>query len=149
MEAAVITENRWLHILGVARKAKVLAEKMRPDEPQFAEDMFLLGMLHDFGYEFTENGKNHGPIGAEILKRQGYRHWQAVADHGSTDVTEVSDVLFILSCADMTVSADGKDCTMEERIISMAERYGEKSRPHQKAIAAAKWLRSDPRYIFD
>ena len=38
----MITENRWLHILGVARQAKRLAEKMRPNDVLFAEDMFLV-----------------------------------------------------------------------------------------------------------
>lgn len=54
----MITSNRWQHILGVARKAKILAQALRPNDEKYSEDMFLLGMLHDFGYEFTENGKN-------------------------------------------------------------------------------------------
>ena len=49
----MITENRWQHILGVARKAKILAGKLKPDSAQYAEDMFLLGVMHDLGYEVT------------------------------------------------------------------------------------------------
>lgn len=104
----MITENRWLHILGVARQTKRLAEKMRPNDVLFAEDMFLLGMLHDFGYEFTENGKGHAAADAEILKRQGYKNWKIIAEHGNPEIKEMSDALFILNCADMTVSAEGK-----------------------------------------
>lgn len=143
----MITENRWRHILAVARKAKLFAQKMRPNDTQFAEDMFLLGMLHDFGYEF-KNGKDHAAAGAEILKRQGYKNWQIIAEHGNPDIKEMSDALFILNCADMTVSAEGKDCTMEERIAGMTERYGQDSPAFKKAVTAAGRLRADPRYIF-
>lgn len=142
----MITENRWLHILGVARQAKRLAEKMRPNDVQFAEDMFLLGMLHDFGYEFIENGKGHAAAGAEILKRQGYKNWKIIAEHGNPEIKEMSDALFILNCADITVSAEGKNCTMEERIAGIAERYGNNSPAFTKAVTTAGRLRTDCRY---
>ncbi|MBR1778816.1 MAG: HD domain-containing protein [Alphaproteobacteria bacterium] len=144
----MITPARWQHILGVARRAKVLAEKLRPQDEQFAQDMFLLGMLHDFGYEFSEEPGRHPEIGAEILKRQGYRYWQEVANHGSVTVTEVSDELFILSCADMTTGPNGESFTMQERIDNMSERYGENSHAHKKAIIGAKRLQSDPRFRY-
>lgn len=67
----MITENRWKHILGVARKAKEFALKMRPKDKKYVEDMFLLGLLHDIGYEFTEGNASHAIIGGEILKRSG------------------------------------------------------------------------------
>ena len=34
----MISENRWQHILGVARKAKILADKLKPNHI-----VFLLG----------------------------------------------------------------------------------------------------------
>ena len=113
---------------------------------RFAEDMFLLGILHDFGYEFAENPSDHPAVGAEILKRQGYRYWKEVADHGNINVTEATDALFVLSCADMTTGPHGESFTMEDRIDNMAQRYGRDSRQHKKAIVAAERLRSDPRY---
>ena len=51
----MITQNRWQHILGVARKCREYAIKLKPNNRKFAEDLFLLGMLHDVGYEFVEN----------------------------------------------------------------------------------------------
>lgn len=144
----MITTSRWRHILGVARRAKELAEKLKPQDEQFAQDMFLLGMLHDFGYEFAEEPGKHPQVGAEILKRQGYRFWQAVENHGNVNVDEVSDELFILSCADMTTGPDGEFFTMRERIDNMAERYGKNSHAHQKAIIAAERLQADPRYHY-
>lgn len=142
----MITPARWQHILGVARRAKVLAEKMRPQDDAFAQDMFLLGMLHDFGYEFAEEPGEHPEIAAEILKRQGYRCWKEVADHGKISLTEISDELYILSCADMTTGPGGEDFTMQERIDNMIQRYGKDSHAHKKAMIAAEKLKADPRY---
>ena len=144
----MITSARWQHILGVARRAKALAEKLRPQDEMFAQDMFLLGMLHDFGYEFCENPSDHPSTGAEILKRQGYRYWKEVADHGNINVTEVSDALFVLSCADMTTGPGGERFTMQQRIDNMVQRYGKESHAHKKAKVAAKKLQADPRYRF-
>ena len=144
----MITSVRWQHILGVARRARLLAEKLRPKDKQFAEDMFLLGMLHDFGYEFAEEPGDHPDVGGEILKRQGYRYWKEVANHGNVNVTEVSDALFVLSCADMTTGPSGESFTMQERIDNIAQRYGEDSHAHKKAVIAEKKLQADPRYHF-
>ena len=144
----MITSVRWQHILGVARRAKVLAEKMRPADELYAQDMFLLGMLHDFGYEFSKEPGEHPAIGAEILKRQGYRYWEEVKNHGNVNVTKVSDELFILSCADMTTGPSGENFTMRERIDNMAQRYGQDSHAHKKAIVAAEKLKADPRYQY-
>lgn len=144
----MITSVRWQHILGVARRAKALAEKFRPDDEAFAQDMFLLGMLHDLGYEFAREPGEHPKVGAEILKRQGYRYWREVENHGNVDIDEVSDALFILSCADMTIGPGGESFTMRERIENMAKRYGRDSRAHKKAIIAAERLQADPRYRY-
>lgn len=144
----MITESRWKHILGVARKAKALAEKMRPNDNCFAQDMFLLGMLHDFGYEFSETGKDHAVTGGKILKRQGYKYWQEVAAHGHPDAVPATDELFILNCADMMTNAGGEECTMEERISDIAKRYGRASPAYEKSVFAAKQLQSDARYIY-
>ncbi len=142
----MITENRWLHILGVARKAKEFASKMRPDDEHYAEDMFLLGLLHDLGYEFAETGQDHALIGGKILKRSGYRYWQEVAGHGKPEAADMTDELFILNCADMSVRADGKNCTMSERLKDIASRYGIASPAYRKTVSEINRLLSDPRW---
>lgn len=68
----MITQNRWQHILGVARKCREYATKFRPDDSKFTEDMFVLGILHDMGYEFTNDNIGHASVGGEILKRSNY-----------------------------------------------------------------------------
>ena len=141
----MITDSRLHHILGVARKAQKLAEKFKPDNPQFAEDMFLLGFLHDFGYEFMQENQAHGPVGGAILQRNQYLYWSEVAEHGLAQA-DMSDELFILNCADMTMGPTGIECSMNERLEDIAVRYGKDSPAYQKALQEMQILQNDRRY---
>ena len=142
----MITENRWKHIIGVARLARDFALKLRPNDTEYAQDMFLLGLLHDIGYEFLENGHGHAALGGQILKRAGYKYWDAVANHGYSDISEVSDELFILNCADMSIDLNGNRCTMDARLTDIAARYGMDSETYHNAVQEIDGLKSDPRY---
>lgn len=142
----MITQNRWQHILGVARKAKMLAEKLKPDNAQYAEDMFLLGVMHDLGYEFMESNASHAAVGGKILKRNNYQYWQEVALHGDETVENMSDELFILNCADMMTGPNGEDFTFEERLEEIADRFGKDAAPYQKCVIEVQKLKADERY---
>lgn len=142
----MITQNRWQHILGVARKAKMLAEKLKTNDTQYAEDMFLLGIMHDLGYEFMESNASHAAVGGEILKRSGYQYWQEVALHGDETVENMSDELFILNCADMSTGPKGEDFTFDERLKEIAQRFGEDADAYKKCVIEVEKLKSDKRY---
>ena len=142
----MISENRWQHILGVARKAKILADKLKPNNVQYAEDMFLLGIMHDLGYEFIESNASHAAIGGEILKRSGYQYWQEVALHGDETVDDMTDELFILNCADMMTGPKGEDFTFDERLKEIAQRFGEDADAYKKCVIEVEKLKSDKRY---
>ncbi|MBR1825316.1 MAG: HD domain-containing protein [Alphaproteobacteria bacterium] len=143
----MITENRWKHILGVARKAKKLALKFKPNDDKFAEDMFLLGLLHDFGYEFIESNASHSVVGGEILARNQYKYWQEVSLHGNETVESMSDALFILNCADMSTGPSGEDFTFEERLSEIANRFGTDAAPYKTCVIEVGKLKVDARYI--
>ncbi|MBQ8672246.1 MAG: hypothetical protein IJ525_06985 [Alphaproteobacteria bacterium] len=64
----MITDERLTHIIKVARTAQRLAERLRPNDKEFHEDMFLLGFVHDVGYEFSDGGKFHSKISGEIVE---------------------------------------------------------------------------------
>ena len=142
----MISENRWQHILGVARKAKMLAEKLKPNDTQYAEDMFLLGIMHDLGYEFIESNTSHAAIGGEILKRSGYQYWQEVALHGDETVDDMTDELFILNCADMMTGPKGEDFTFDERLEEIASRFGKNADAYKKCVIEVEKLKTDERY---
>ena len=143
----MINSNRWQHILGVARKAKILADRLKPNDEPYSEDMFLLGLLHDFGYEFTENGKNHAIVAGQILERSGYKYWQDVVNHSEEATDNMSDETFILNCADLSVSPDGKDMSFEERIVELAKRHGANSPQYKRAVSKIQKLQKDVRFI--
>lgn len=142
----MISESRWRHILGVARKAKILADKLKPNNVQYAEDMFLLGIMHDLGYEFMESNASHAAIGGEILKRSGYQYWQEVTQHGDETVDDMTDELFILNCADMSTGPNGEDFTFDERLKEIAQRFGKDADAYKKCVVEVEKLRADKRY---
>lgn len=142
----MITSNRWRHILGVARKAKILADKLKPNNVQYAEDMFLLGIMHDLGYEFIESNASHAAIGGEILKRSGYQYWKEVTQHGDETVDDMTDELFILNCADMSTGPNGEDFTFDERLKEIAQRFGKDADAYKKCVVEVEKLRADKRY---
>lgn len=143
----MITNNRWAHILGVARKAKILALRLKKNDEKFAEDMFLLGMLHDMGYEFNQSNESHAQVGGEILKRNNYKYWQEVFLHGNEKVTKMSDELFLLNTADMTIGPNGEDFSFEERLDEIASRFGKESGAYQKCVIEIENLKADERYL--
>lgn len=141
----MIKENRWNHILGVARKSKEFAAKFQPENIKFIEDMFLLGILHDIGYEFMETNEDHAMIGGEILKRSYYKYWKEVSLHGDINV-DMSDELFILNCADMTTGPNGENFNFEERLEEISNRLGNDSNAYKKCVIMVEKLKKDARY---
>ena len=142
----MISNQRLLHIINVARTAQKLAHKLRPEDDAFMKNMFLLGFLHDIGYEFTQDPTLHGEIGGKILQNAGYKYHNCIAQHGLIKDTPVSDELYILNLADMLVNFDGQDCTFEERLQDIKKRYGEKSYQYQNSLILIEKLKSDARY---
>ena len=124
----------------------MLAEKLKPDNTQYAEDMFLLGVMHDLGYEFMESNASHAAVGGEILKRSGYKYWQEVALHGDETVENMTDELFILDCADMMTGPSGENFTFEERLEEIASRFGKDAAPYKKCVIEVQKLKADERY---
>lgn len=136
----LFTEDRLHHSLGVANKMKALAEETYPDNEQFAQDMFTLGLLHDIGYRFTDKPEEHPEIGAGILKRNNYEYWREVHHHGKSGVSYHSEALNILNTADLMTDRKGNPVTVSERLNDIMERYGEYSNQYRDCKALAKEL---------
>ena len=64
-------EDRLKHSIAVARKMIEIGKEYGLDDSQL-QDLFVLGLNHDIGYEFTTN-EGHEHIGGEILKRNNYK----------------------------------------------------------------------------
>lgn len=120
----MITEDRQKHIFGVANFLKnyTIRENLSAKD---TETLFVLGLLHDIGYEFLdgEDYSKHNFIGGQLLKKQGYKYWKEVYYHGVVNCKYKSKYLDLLNWADMRVDDKGNIVSFEERCESISERY--------------------------
>lgn len=135
-----ITADRLKHSLAVARKMKALAAEFPKEYLMDPEDAFVLGFLHDIGYEFCDEQRDHANIGGEILKAQGYKYWKEIYYHGVPQNEYDSPALRLLNYVDMITGPSGEEMTVKERIDDIAARYGKDSTQEIEAIELARLL---------
>lgn len=135
----MIKEGRAKHILGVARKCYEIAKTEFPERGEdFAEKMFLIGYLHDVGYEFDDT-EPHRIVGERMLKSIGADDetvW-LVRHHGEPQY-ELTDESYILNKADLSVDTSGSPVTIEERVADKARRKGSDSVVYRNAVEMAE-----------
>lgn len=136
-----ITIDRMKHSLAVAAKMKELARQEPEKYPVDPEDAFVLGMLHDIGYEFSKEQKEHAAKGGLILQKQDYKYWKEVYYHGIPQKEYDSPMLRLLNYADMITGPTGVYMTIQERINDIAERYGKGSWQELEAESLANILK--------
>lgn len=134
-----ISNERLKHSLEVARLMKETASDKGWSKEK-CEEMFILGYLHDVGYEFAEQQCDHASIGGEILKSQGYKYWKEVSYHGKLEVDYSSEELDMLNMADMRIDSSGNDVGVAMRLEDIATRYGKESTQFVEAELLAKKL---------
>lgn len=120
----MISEDRKKHIWGVANFLKEFAieENMKKQD---IEDLFILGLLHDIGYEFLEPQEyiTHNYVGGNILREQGYKYWKEVYYHGIANCEYQSEFLDLLNWADMRVDSSGNIVSLDGRLEELSKRY--------------------------
>ncbi len=117
--------DRLKHSYAVANKMIELGKEKSLSEIELQE-LFLLGYLHDIGYEFGTN-ENHNVIGGNLLKERNYKYWQEVYYHGIPNSEYKSLYLDILNTADMMIDKYGNDVGFEKRLEDIKARYGKNS----------------------
>ena len=132
-------ENKLKHSYAVANKMMEIGANKNLDDKQL-EDLFLLGFLHDIGYNFG-NKENHNIIGGNILKNSNYKYWQEVYYHGVADSPYQSLYLDILNTADLMIDKYGNDVGFDKRLEDIKTRYGIKSVQYQNSIKIVEELR--------
>ncbi len=133
-----LTSDRMNHCLSVAKKMRELATHFPDKYPVNPDEAFVLGLLHDVGYEFSEEQKEHANKGGLLLKEQGYKYWKEVFYHGIPQDEYSSKMLTLLNYVDMITGPKGDYMTVEERINDIANRYGEDSWQTKEAIALSR-----------
>lgn len=103
--------------------------------------MFMVGLLHDVGYEFSEEKNEHPKVSEELIKMFSGHGNYAIRNHGNPEANYLMYDLDILNEADLTVDNKGNECTVEERLKDIKKRYGFESKEYINAYKIAKDLR--------
>lgn len=156
----MIDDNRLRHIYAVACRCREIAREMGEPE-DFQQQMFLLGWLHDVGYEFSEN-LSHGYVAYKMLEDSrllhagyGYKYKNEIRLHGlPMDATERNHDIFgnpyskpfkskaldILNMADLQTAPNGARVTAQERLEIASFDYGRQSLQYTNMYKLCKEL---------
>lgn len=130
-------EDRIKHSFAVARKMKQIAIDLGLNDEEI-NDCFVIGFIHDIGYEFATNKMGHNKIGGEILKRNNFKYWKEIYYHGETEIEYESLYLDILNQADLQIDRYGNDVGYDKRLEDIKSRYGETSIVYEKCVQLKK-----------
>ena len=124
--------DRLKHSYAVACKMVELGKERKLSEEKLRE-LFMLGYVHDIGYQFGENN-NHNILGGNVLKDSGYKYWKEVYYHGIPNSEYKSLFLNILNTADMMIDKYGNDVGFDKRLEDIKNRYGEDSIQYNNSV---------------
>ena len=120
-----MNEDRLKHSYSVANKMVTLGKEKGLNENEL-NALFLLGYLHDIGYQFGDNEK-HNILGGNLLKENNYKYWKEAYYHGKPNCKYKSLFLDILNTADMMIDKCGNEVGFDKRLEDIKDRYGEQS----------------------
>lgn len=146
----MITEDKLKHSLSVAQKCQALATDAELNQEQ-QNACFVMGFLHDIGYrDVADMSKisEHPDYGYRIIRDfLNYKDncIDAIDGHGKYPSSNIWS--YILNMADMTIDHTGKEVSIEDRLKSIKERYGEESSQYQNAQKTAVFLDTH-QYLF-
>lgn len=142
MGGKLISEMRMAHSVAVGRVVVELARQWGGYSEEQMEELFVMGYLHDVGYEFAAEAQGHAAAGGEVLRRAGFAYWREIAYHGVPACEYASRELDLLNAADMHTSPCGEYVSFEQRLADIAERYGEDDSRYRDAATVIEELRT-------
>ena len=134
-----ISNDRMQHILSVARQCYQIAKNKYHLSEDECRKAFIIGFLHDVGYEFSENNLERPTKGKELIQETLGVELLEIQEHGNPDA-EQTLFLSILNEADMTVDSKGNVVSVEDRLIDIKNRYSEDAIEYLKPLQLAKKL---------
>lgn len=90
-------DNRLRHCRGVGMKASELGRTLFGWSDEKCRDMFVMGYLHDVGYQFAQEQSEHEELGGALLRSLGFTYWAEIFHHGNPDSTYRSEELLVLN----------------------------------------------------
>lgn len=134
-----ISDDRMKHILAVARQAYNIARTKYKLNENDCRKAFIIGYLHDVGYEFSENNLEHPEKGFSLIRDTLGVEIQEILKHGDP-YAEQDLFLAILNEADLTVDSKGNIVTVEERLNDIKSRYSADAIEYLNPLSVAKKL---------
>lgn len=135
-----MTNDRLKHSFSVAKKMKEIVQEKTKIYNFSPDEAFILGILHDIGYEFCKRQEEHAHRGGEVLKEQGYKFWKEIYFHGVPQEEYSSAELWLLNYVDMITSPNGEYISIQARIEDIEIRYGKDSLQVEEARKLATML---------
>lgn len=132
-----ISNDRMMHTLQVARRCYQLAKEKYQLKETECRKAFVIGFLHDIGYEFSEYNLEHPQKGYDLIKETLGIELPEVREHGNADA-EQTTFLAILNEADLTIDSKGNSVTVEERLNDIKSRYSETAKEYLNTVELAK-----------
>lgn len=133
-------ESRYKHCHNVGLKMYSYAKfHMGMNETQ-CQQMFLLGILHDVGYELNSDAFMHDVAMSEILKNSNYIYADEIEYHSYLQHDFDSQAMKLLYFGDMTVDGQGNWVSFEERLCDIKKRHGIESDVYKESVKIANQL---------
>lgn len=140
MKEIPFPENRYRHCYGVGRRMYEYARDVLHWNEKRCGEMFVLGNLHDIGYELDPDAFGHDLVLANILSGS-YKYAGEIRYHSALQDELLSEEMKLLYFADATVDGYGRFCTLDERLADLKERHGENSEVYKESVRIAEKVR--------
>lgn len=132
--------NRYKHCYGVGKRMYAYAKYNLHWSEKRCCEMFVLGNLHDIGYELDPDAFEHDWILASVLSGT-YKYSNEIKYHSKYQTVYDSAELRLLYFGDMTVDGAGNWCTLEERMEDLGKRHGVNSDVYIASLEIANKLK--------
>lgn len=121
-------ESRYRHCYSVGKKMYQYGKEKLGMTEKKALNMFVLGNLHDIGYEFNPDSIEHAKVIGSALFAS-YSYSDAIRDHSTlVDDEYLTLELKLLYFGDATVDGNGNWVTYQERLDDLIARHGADSK---------------------
>lgn len=133
--------TRYMHCYSVGKKMHDYAINKLKWSEEKSNEMFILGNLHDIGYEFDKDPERDGITLSELLDKDGYKYFNEIKFHAKLQEDYTSEEMDLLYFADLTVDGIGNWVTYDERINDLINRYGKDSKVVDDSYKIIEYLK--------
>ena len=134
-------ESGAVHALGVARACYIIAREQFGMSVEQAKKAFILGWIHDIGYEFAPTSFEHADAGADVAEIIGFEYADEIRAHERIQDSFPSDMLDILYMADLLADGAGKFVCAQKRLEDIKTRHPESDGVYKETEKIVEYLR--------